>query len=71
MANPFPNAVYPVAWTEANFVKSGDAPVNEAATGLTVTDVVAGKGPLSELEAVTTNDADKVSSVDGEHTDSV
>jgi hypothetical protein len=46
--NPFPNSSYPTAWDEANMVKITDVPVNVDGTGLTVTDVVAGQGPLME-----------------------
>lgn len=67
MANPYPNANYETAWDEANMLKSGAAPVNTAGTGLTVTDVAAGKGPLLENEgAVTTADATMTSAHDGD-----
>jgi hypothetical protein len=46
--NPYPNTTYPTAWDEANMVKAPDVPVNVDGTGLTVTDVVAGQGPLME-----------------------
>ncbi len=34
MPNPFPNAVYPTAYAEADFLKSGDATVNEGGVGV-------------------------------------
>lgn len=48
--NPYPNANYPTAWDEANMVKATDIATNEtdAATGLAVTDVAGGQGPLLE-----------------------
>ena len=61
MPNPYPNADYPTAWDEASMVKSGDAPVNEDGTGLAVTDVVAGQGPLMDMEAITGADVDGTS----------
>lgn len=56
MPIPYPNANYPTAYDEADMLKAGDVPVNAAGTGLTVTDVVAGKGPL--MEAVTGDDVE-------------
>lgn len=56
MPNPFPNANYPTAYDEADFVVSGDAPVNDAGTGLTITDVAAGQGPLADMQALTGRD---------------
>ena len=61
MPNPYPNATYPTGWDEANMVKSGDAAVNETGTGLVVSDVAAGKGPLLDMDAVTTADVDGTS----------
>lgn len=56
MPVPYPNANYPTAYDEADMLKATDVPVNAAGTGLTVSDVVAGKGPLTEAEAVTAED---------------
>lgn len=47
----YPNANYPTAYDEANMGKITDVPVNDAGTGLTVSDVTAGQGPL--FEAIT------------------
>ncbi len=60
MPNPFPNAAYPTAYAEADFVVSGDAPVNDAGTGLTITDVAAGQGPLADMQAFTGRDVEGV-----------
>ena len=30
MPNPYPNSSYPTAYSEADYVVSGDAPVNDA-----------------------------------------
>ena len=49
----YPNANYPTAYDEANMGKATDVPVNVAGTGLTVSDVSAGQGPLFEMEVVT------------------
>lgn len=57
MPNPYPNANYPTAYDEADMLKATDVAVNEAGTGLTVSDVVAGKGPLME-SAVTGADVE-------------
>lgn len=56
MPNPYPNANYPTAYDEADMIKATDVPVNVAGTGLTVTDVAAGSGPL--MEAVTGADVE-------------
>ncbi len=56
MPNPFPNSPYPTAYDEAFFVVSGDAPVNDAGTGLTIEDVAAGSGPLADMKALTGRD---------------
>ena len=55
--NPYPNSNYPTAWDEANMVKATDIATNntDATTGLTVTDVAGGQGPL--MEPVTGADA--------------
>lgn len=53
MPNPYPDADYPAAYDEDDFIKSGDAPVNVAATGLTIEDVADGSGPLADMEALT------------------
>ncbi len=58
MPDPFPNANYPTAYDETDFVKSGDAPVNVAGTGLTIEDVAAGQGPLAGMEALTGRDVE-------------
>ncbi len=61
MPNPYPNASYPKAYDEADFIKSGDAPVNDAGTGLTIEDVAAGSGPLADMEYLTGADVEGAS----------
>ena len=61
MPNPFPNSDYPTAYDEDDFVKSGDAPVNVAGTGLTIEDVGAGQGPLADMQALTGRDVEGAS----------
>lgn len=61
MPNPFPNASYPTAYDEADFVVSGDAPVNDAGAGLTISDVAAGQGPLADMQVFTGRDVEGAS----------
>ncbi len=61
MPNPFPNSPYPTAYNEADFVVSGDAPVNDAGTGLTIEDVAAGQGPLADMQVFTGRDVEGAS----------
>ena len=60
MPNPFPGTTYPTAYDEADFVVSGDAPVNDAGTGLTIEDVGAGQGPLADMTVYTGRDVEGV-----------
>jgi len=52
----YPNADYPTAYDEANMVKITDVPVNVTGTGVVVSDVTAGQGPLMEMDALTGSD---------------
>ncbi len=56
MPDPYPNSTYPTAYDEGGYVVSGDAPVNNAGTGLTIEDVAAGQGPLADMKVFTGRD---------------
>ncbi len=64
MPDTFPNANYPEGYAEADMFKSTDVSVNEDGGRLTVTEVAAGSGPLSEH--VTGADVKGVSLRDGQ-----
>lgn len=65
MPDTFPNANYPEGYPEANMFNSLDVSVNADGGKLTVTEVAAGSGPLSE-HAVTGPDVKGVSLRDGQ-----
>lgn len=60
MPDQFPNANYPEPYAEADMVKATDVATNADGGLLTVTEVGAGSGPLTE-HAVTVDDVEGTS----------